>query len=122
MINKIDSYPKLLSIKEEFEDRFGQVNEEILIYMHEEWFEKLAKLKGIEEVKQSKNEIELISTMDETKKINSEELFMKSYKICRNFKFSYHNLRLHVTLSLNNLERHPIYYLIELINDENTAN
>ncbi|MBQ8472499.1 MAG: transcription-repair coupling factor [Bacilli bacterium] len=122
MINTIDSYPKLLSIKEEFEDRFGQVNEEILIYMHEEWFEKLAKLKGIEEVKQSKNEIELIYTMDETKKINSEELFMKSYKICRNFKFSYHNLRLHVTLSLNNLERHPIYYLIELINDENTAN
>ena len=122
MINTIDSYEKLLSVKEEFEDRFGRVDEEILIYMHQEWFEKLAKEKGIEEVKQTKTEYELVYSMEASKNINSEELFMKSYKICRNFKFSYYNLRVHVILSLNNLERHPIYYLIDLLKEDTVNN
>lgn len=119
MINTIDSYEKLLSVKAEFEDRFGPSSEEILVYMHQEWFEKLAKKVGIEEVKQNPKEIELIYSMEASKNINSQELFMKAYKISPNFKFSYHSLRVHVTLSLNKLERHPIYYLIDLINDEN---
>ena len=119
LINTIDSLDKLNEVKAEFEDRFGPASEEILIYMHQEWFEKIAKLKGIEQVKQGKYEIELIYSIEESKNINVEELFMKSYNISSNFKFSYHNLRLHVTLTLNNLEKHPIYYLIDLLN-ENT--
>ena len=121
MINTIDSYEKLLSIKEEFEDRFGLVDEELLIYMHQEWFEKLAKKVGIEQVITKRDEIELIYSIDASKNINSEELFLKAYKISRNFKFNYHSLKVHVTLSLNNLERHPIYYLIDLIKEENIA-
>ena len=117
VINTIDSYEKLLSVKEEFEDRFGRVSDEILIYMYEEWFDKLAKSKGIEEIKQTKDSIELIYNIDESKKINGEELFMKAYNISRNFTFSYHNLRLHITLSLKNLNKHPIYYLIDLLKD-----
>ena len=119
MINTIDSYEKLLSVKAEFEDRFGPSSEDILVYMYQEWFEKLAKKVGIEEVKQNPKEIELIYSMEASKNINSQELFMKAYKISPNFKFSYHSLRVHVTLTLNKLERHPIYYLIDLINDEN---
>ena len=117
LINTIDSYEKLLSVKEEFEDRFGTPTDEILIYMYEEWFDKLARSKGIEEIKQTKDSIELIYNIDESKKINGEEMFMKAYNISRNFKFSYHNLRFHITLSLNGLDKHPIYYLIDLIKD-----
>ncbi len=117
LINTIDSYEKLLSVKEEFEDRFGRASEEILVYMHEEWFDKLARNKGIEEIKQNKDSIELIYNIEKSKQINGEELFMKSYEISRNFSFSYHNLRVHVTLSLKGLEKHPIYYLIDLLKD-----
>ena len=52
--------------------------------------------------------------MDVSKSINKEELFMKSYKISRNFKFNYSNLRFHVILEFKGLEKHFIYYLIEL--------
>ena len=117
LINTIDSYEKLLSVKEEFEDRFGKVSEEILIYMYEEWFDKLARSKGVEEIKQEKDSIELIYNIDESKNLNGEEMFMKAYKISRNFTFSYHHLRVHVTLSLKDLDKHPIYYLIDLLNN-----
>lgn len=56
MINTIDSYEKLLSVKAEFEDRFGPSSEDILVYMYQEWFEKLAKKVGIEEVKTNPKE------------------------------------------------------------------
>ena len=42
-INEIDSYEKMLEIKNELEDRFGKVTADMLVYMYEEWFEKLAK-------------------------------------------------------------------------------
>ncbi|MBR3660381.1 MAG: transcription-repair coupling factor [Bacilli bacterium] len=117
LINTIDSYEKLLNVKEEFEDRFGTPTEEILVYMHEEWFDKLARNKGIEEVKQNKDSIELIYNIDSSKQIDGESMFMKAYHISRNFTFSYHNLRVHVILSLKGLDKHPIYYLIDLLKD-----
>ena len=115
LINTIDSYEKLLSVKEEFEDRFGTISEEILIYMYEEWFDKLARSKGIEEIRQGKDTIELIYNIEESKKLNGEQMFMKAYDISRNFTFSYHHLRVHITLSLKGLDKHPIYYLIDLL-------
>lgn len=121
LINTIDSYEKLVSVKEEFTDRFGTPSEEILTYMYQEWFEKLAKSKGVEEVISNKDNIELIFSIDKSKTINGEELFMKAYDISRDFNFSYHNLRLHISLKLRNLNKHPVYYLIDLLN-EDTAN
>ena len=115
LINTINSYDKLKDIKAELEDRFGKINEDMLIYMQEEWFEKLAKQAGIEEVHEEKNKIELIFSIEKTKEINGDELFMKAYEISRNFKFSYQHFRLFVTLITTNLEKHPIYYLIDLL-------
>ncbi len=117
LINTIDSYEKLLSVKEEFEDRFGKVSEEILVYMYQEWFEKLAKSKGIEEVFETKDKIELIYSIEATKEINAEALFTKSFSISHDFKFTYAGLRLHVILPLKNLDKHPVYYLIDLLKD-----
>ena len=57
-INEIDSYTKLLAIKKELEDRFGKLDEKVITYMYEEWFESLAKKNQIEEVHQTKNFIE----------------------------------------------------------------
>ena len=114
LISTIDSYDKLLKVKAEFEDRFGRVDNEIEIYMFEEWFEKLAKEIGIEKSIQTKDQIELIFNIDASKNINAEELFLKSYKISKNFKFNYSNLRFHVILEFKGLEKHFIYYLIEL--------
>jgi len=118
LINTIDSYEKLLNVKEEFEDRFGHISEEILIYMYEEWFDKLAKSKGIEEIKQTKDSIELIYNIEASKKINGEKMFMASYEISRNFSFSFHNFRFHILLKLKDLKKHPIYYLIDLLKED----
>ena len=62
--------------KEELEDRFGVLDENVIIYMYEEWFEKLAYKVKISNVHQTKNSIELVFPMDVVSKMDTEELFM----------------------------------------------
>ena len=115
MINSIDSYEKLLAVKEEFEDRFGKVNEDILIYMYEEWFEKLALEKGVLEIKQTPKEIKLIFSIEASQSMNRQEMFLKAYNISRNFNFTYAGSQICITLILKDLIKHPVYYLIDLL-------
>ena len=116
MINKIDSYNKLKEIKEEIEDRFGKIGHDMEIYMYEEWFDKLAREKGVIKVKETKTMIEIIFSAEKTKNIDGEKLFIQAYKISKYFKFNYHNNQLGITLEITNLPKHYIYYLVELIN------
>lgn len=114
-INTIDSYKKLHDIKEEIEDRFGKINENMLIYMYEEWFEKLAHELNINKVRQTKNFVEITLNKELTNKVNGELLFMYATDISRMFRFSMKFGMLTITLDTVKLEKHFIYYLIELM-------
>ena len=115
MINEVDSMDKLMEIKNNLEDRFGKVSKEMEIYMYEEWFEKLAQKLEIKTVKQTKTLIDLELSEDISKKINGEDLFMISYKICKKFKLSYKENKIHIILELVNLEKHFLLYIIDLL-------
>ena len=115
LINTIDSYEKLKEIKEEIEDRFGKIDHEMEIYMYEEWFDRIAKEKGVMKVNQTKTTIELIFTPQVSEKINGEKLFMESYDISPYFKFNHHNKCLGIVLETVKLPKHYIFYLIELL-------
>ena len=114
-INTIDSYKKLHDIKEEIEDRFGKINENMLIYMYEEWFEKLAHELNINKVRQTKNFVEITLDKELTNKVNGELLFMYATDISRMFRFSMKFGMLTIILDTVKLEKHFIYYLIELM-------
>jgi len=115
-INEIDSYEKLLIIKQEIEDRFGNISEGILIYMYEEWFEKLAFELNINKIRQTNNFIEITLPLEITNNVNGELLFIEISKLTRMFRFKMINKCLIVTLDLIKLDKHFIYYLIELMN------
>ena len=114
-INEVDSIDKLNDVKSELEDRFGKITKEMEIYMYEEWFEKLANKLEIKKVLQTKTSIDLELSEAVSKKINGEELFMLSYEISRNFKLGFKDNKIHIVLSLVNLEKHFLIYIIELL-------
>ena len=116
IINTIDSYEKLEEVKANLTDRFGRLDESVIIYMYEEWFEKLAKEYEVEQVNNTKNSIELIFSEDMTSKIDGEALFEDSFKITPMFRFKLMHNRLIVILDLIKLEKHHVYYLVELLN------
>ena len=114
-INEIDSKEKLESVKSELEDRFGRISEDMLIYMYEEWFEKLANVVGVKRVSQTKNSIELVFPPEVVAKIPVDQLFMDSYDISSSFRFLSRGSNLVVVLDIIKLEKHPIYYLTSLL-------
>ncbi len=116
LINEIDSSSKLQEIKEIIEDRFGTITETMNIYMYEEWFEKLAKQVDIVDIKQTKNSIEMRFSKEITKTIDGEKLFTESFKITPMFRFMMKNEQLIIILDTIKLEKHYLYYLIDLLN------
>ena len=115
-INEIDSYETLLEVKGELEDRFSKLDDDIVIYMHEEWFEKLAKKLGVINVIQKKESIELEFNSDTTSRIDVEELFIDAFKICPKFNFKTRNGNLVIILDNRKLDCHYVYILLDLLN------
>ncbi len=114
-VNKIDSKQKLEEIKIELEDRFGKISENLEIYMYEQWFEKLAHDLKIEQVKQTKTFIELTLNPENMKLIDGENLFFKATALTRSIRFINKDSRLKIILDIVHLDRHFIYYLIDLM-------
>ncbi len=114
-INQIDSYAKLIEVKNEIEDRFGKLSDTLVIYMYQEWFERIAYSLGITDIKQTNNFIEVILNEEQTNKLNVQELFMKVIELGRMFRFSLRRKRLVITLDIVKLEKHFVYYLIDLL-------
>ncbi len=114
-INSIDSFEKLQEVKLDLEDRFGKLDEQIIIYMYQEWFEKMAKKLEIEKVNYTKNSLELIFSESITNKIDGEKLFVDAFSITPMFRFKMLHNRLIIILDTIKLEKHYIYYLVELL-------
>lgn len=114
-INSIDSYDSLIAVKEELEDRFGKLSDEVIIYMHEEWFEKKANALNITKVKQTRNFIEVTLPPKLTEQINGDSLFMMVNDISRMFRFKMMLGELTIVLDTVKLDKHFIYYLIDLM-------
>ena len=118
-INEIDSYEKLLDVKSEIEDRFGKISEDMIIYMYEEWFEKLANKLQIKRVRQTKNSIEIVFPSEALEKMEVDEVFVDAVKITNMFRFVSKGTNLVIILDIIKLDKHPIYYLVNLLDKIN---
>ena len=114
-INSISSYSSLNDVKNELEDRFGKLSEDLIIYMHEELFEKYAEKLNINQIKQTKNSIEITLDKELTNQIDGEKLFYEASSLTRMFRFSMKLNKLTITLDTIKLEKHFIYYLLDLM-------
>ena len=114
-INTINSHEQFLSVKKELEDRFGKLDDNIIIYMQEELFEVLAKEKNVMKVEQLTNKIVTYFKKEKVKDINGANLLVNLFKITSNFSLEYTNNILKITLNLNGLQEHFINYMLKMI-------
>jgi len=114
-INTIVSRESFESVKAELEDRFGTLDNDMLVYMYEEWFEKLAKKVPLVNVWQTKNSIELLFDKKIINLIKIDDLFIKAFEITSMFRFQSRGDNVVITLDTVKLDRHPVYYLVELL-------
>ena len=115
MINEVRSYDSFCNIKDHLEDRFGKLDDNLIVYMYEEWFENLAKSLNITDVDDGKNSVTVILPEDISSKISGDTLFLESYNISKMFRFSYKNNKIHVILDKIGLDKHYLIFLIAIL-------
>ncbi|MBQ6477237.1 MAG: transcription-repair coupling factor [Bacilli bacterium] len=115
LIDTIDSKEQFNLVKEELEDRFGKLDESIIIYMYTKWFDKLADLLNIINVNNTRNFIEMIFPKETISKLDIEDVFVLAYKITNRFKFQARGRDVVISLNTIRIEKHPIYYLVNLL-------
>ena len=116
-ISEINSYDKLRKVKNEIQDRFGKIDEELDIYMNSKLFENRARLLNITNVKQTNLYVEISLDEEFIKKLNVDELFMNISMISTNFKFEFKEDLLHIKLLFHSLDKHFIYYLNKFLDE-----
>ena len=114
-IAKITSKDDIRVLREEFEDRFGVPPKEIDLYMHEKLFEHLAKEKGLEKIRELKNNITFRLSVEASQQINGEYLFEKAFTISKFIRFQYKNDQLNIIIDTIKLDRHFIYVIVDLL-------
>ena len=114
-INEIDSYEKMLEIKNELEDRFGKVTADMLVYMYEEWFEKIAKKYNIKQVVQTDRSIEITLPEDVSSNIKGDKLLIEAMNLSRSFNIKYVNKKISILLYTKDLPKHFIFYIVTLL-------
>ncbi len=115
LINTITDKNSFDTIKSELEDRFGKLNEDIIIYMYTEWFEKLVDKLHIAHVRESRNSIEMTFPGEVVTHLDTEELFMDAISVSHMFRFISRGSNLIIILDTIKLDKHPIYYLVEYL-------
>ena len=114
-INEIDSYEKMLEIKNELEDRFGKVTPDMLVYIYEEWFEKLAKKYNIKQVVQTDRSIEITLPEEVSSIIKGDKLLIEAMNLSRSFNIKYVNKKISILLYTKDLPKHFIFYIVTLL-------
>jgi transcription-repair coupling factor (superfamily II helicase) len=83
--------------------------------MYEELFEKEVKSLKVKNINQTKNFISLTLSKELTKNIDGELLFLDVLTLTRKFRFSMKNDELIITLDIMGLDKHFIYYLMDML-------
>ena len=114
-INTISDYESFVKVKAELTDRFGSLDDDIIIYMLEELFQVNAKKKGIFKVDQKPDKITLYFNKKTSEKVDGLDLLEKVFKIDPSIDIKYTNDILRITLTINKLDEHFMYYLIKIL-------
>nr|MCR5741762.1 hypothetical protein [Gammaproteobacteria bacterium] len=95
-ISKINTEEELLSLKEEFTDRFGPVKDPLLEYMYTKLTENLINKCKFERRDINDQRLVLIVDAENTLKVDTESMFKYATDISRNFNFYYRFRKLYI--------------------------
>ena len=114
-IAQLNTLVDIDNLKMELEDRFGKLDEDLVIYMYEKVFKKLCAKLGVEKTIKSTTDVTLVLSIEASSQINGESLFLYASETNANIKLSYLHDRIHIALLLDKHNKHYLYRFIEYL-------
>lgn len=116
-INKIKSRDQINTLISEYTDRYGKLDEDIILYMEEKYLEHLMKVCGIEAFKETDYEIMFNFDEEASSRINVQKLFELSIKLKLRYKFDYRNKRIIIKFNPKDTSKSYIYGLVKFLDE-----
>lgn len=116
-INKIKSRDQINALVSEYTDRYGKLDEDIILYMEEKYLEYLLKTCGVEAFRETEYEVTFNFDEDASSKINVQKLFELSVKLRLKYKFDYRNKRIIVKINPKDTSKSYIYGLVKFLDE-----
>jgi len=114
-INSVKSIKEVKHLLSEIEDRFGDYNIELEIYIYEKLFEYLSKELDVEKIKENKSRVTLILSESMTSNMAASNIFKSSLEVIRDFRFTIEKNQFHITLDTVNLDKHWLYTMVDFL-------
>ena len=97
-ISTIESFEDLNNLKAEFVDRFGPLDDDLLLYMYEKLFYSLCKQVSVENIDIKPKIVTLTLSEERSQNIDGEHVYKTAYSLSNNFLLSYHDRKINIAL------------------------
>ena len=114
-ISTIETNNDKKKLIEEFVDRFGRLNDELLLYIEEKYLESLFRKFKITSVLEAKYFVNIIFNEEILTKLKAEDIFIESTKISDKFEFEYKNRQLLIKVKKEPNDKNWIYLYSQLL-------
>ncbi|CCV65039.1 Transcription-repair coupling factor (Superfamily II helicase) [Paracholeplasma brassicae] len=114
-ISSINTLNEAKNLEIELEDRFGRVDQELIVYMYEKLFKKYCSKLGVEKTIKSKTDLTILLSIEASKQVNGEKLFLATNEIDASIQLGYLHERVSITLIIKQSEKHYLYQFIEYL-------
>ena len=98
-IDRLSSLEQLKELESEMIDRFGEINEELYLYMYEKLMKNFCKILGVEKMNTNNYYMEFIYSLEASKAVDGNLLFEESASF-NNLKLSYKDGRVYIIMSV----------------------
>ncbi len=110
-INKISSREQMEMLIKEYTDRYGNLSEDIILYMEEKYLEYLLKKSSVESFKETPDEIRIVFDEQISSHINLAKIFEISINLKLRYKFDYRSRKIILMLNPKDTTKSYIYNL-----------
>ncbi len=101
----------------ELTDRFGSVSEELKEYMYEKLFYKLITKLGVEKIDKTNTDITLILSVNASKTIDGEKMFMAIGLTSYQISLKYLHDRIHIVLVYDGTKDNYLYQMVNYLSN-----
>lgn len=108
-VSNINTINDVEDLKNELTDRFGEIDQELILYMYEKLYKKQAYKLGVEKLNQSQDTIELIISKEKSKEIDGNYLFELAHHYSTPVRLSFLRERVGIKFDLKGEKRHWLY-------------
>jgi transcription-repair coupling factor (superfamily II helicase) len=117
-IHKIRTKNDKEKLIQEFTDRFGKLNKEILTYIEERYLQSILKEFDVNNILETQNLVMVMLSKQKTMKLSAEKIFMEATKISGDINFEYKNQKLIIKIKKQPKDKEWIFQLTALLESQ----